>query len=102
MTTPWVVVAGIAIFAVVAIVAILRYPQLKRLGLHGPGGLGMNLEGANEKQDRRGGAHIEHVESRGGGVAATDTTGAGASVRNAKAEKDITASSSSDGPGPKA
>lgn len=85
------IIIVIAIFALVIIVVAILFRGKIRASIKGPGGLGVDVEAANEPRQPAGGATIKGARSHGGGVEALDHTGQGASITDAEAEKDIRA-----------
>ena len=96
-----VLVVVIGLFALVLIVALIAFRKRVRGNIKGPMGTAMSLDASNPQPTP--GAIIEDAESQGGNVVAKDLTGRGASVRRAKAQQDIKATSrSQEGSDPKA
>ena len=97
--TVLVLVLVVALFALILIVALLRFRKNVKGSIEGPLKTKLSIDASNPQPTL--GATVEDAKSRGGSVIADDLTGRGAAVRRAEAEKDIKATSR-EGSGPKA
>ena len=86
----------LAIFAVVIIVAFLRFRKSGNAEIKGPFGTALKIKGENNAPAKRTpGIKAEGITSREGGVMAEDTTGNGIDIKNVDAKDDVLLSSSS-------
>jgi hypothetical protein len=81
-------IAVVAIFGVIVIAVVLVFRHRIRVGIRGPGQMGLDVEAANEPSRPTGGARVEKVEA-GGHVVTKVTTGDGAVVKKVKADGDV-------------
>jgi hypothetical protein len=86
-------VAVIAIFGAIAVAVIFTFRQRTRIGVQGPGGLRLDVEGSNETPRMAPGVHVEDATSHEGKLHAADATGRGAEVIRVSTRGDIDVSS---------
>ena len=84
----------VAVFGLIAIVVLFRFRNA-RIKIKGPGKLGMDVDASDPPAIR-----AEDVNSRKGGITATDETGRGIDANKVEVEKDIQLKV--ERPGPKA
>ena len=105
MNTTTAVVIIIAIFAVVIIVAFLRFRKSGNAEMKGgPFGTELKIKGEDKASAKsRPGIKADGITSRDGGVMAEDTTGNGIDIKNVDARDDVLLSSNvtRQGDGPK-
>lgn len=82
----------IVIFALVALAAFMRFGRRVKVGIKGPGGIGLDVDASNEPAPLSPGVRIHDVKSRSGGLTAMDQTGR-VDVERAEVEKDINVTS---------
>lgn len=102
MDTNTAIIVIVVIFAIVIVAAFFLYQQRGKAKIKTPLG-SLEIDASNQPPTSAppSGAHIESVTS-GGKVQATDGTGTSATVKDAEAYGDITATTSKPGRGPKA
>jgi hypothetical protein len=84
----------IAIFAIILIVAFLRYRKSGEAEIRGPFGTALKVKGSNHAGVKKlPGIKAEGITSREGGVRAEDSTGSGLDIRNVDARDDVLLSS---------
>lgn len=100
--TVLVLVLVVALFALILIVALLRFRKNVKGSIEGPLKTKLSIDASNPQPTL--GATVEDAKSHGGNIIADDLTGRGASVRRAEAQRDIRATSRGQegGSGPKA
>jgi hypothetical protein len=84
----------IGIFALIIVLAFLRFRQQGHAEIKGPFGTSLRVGGANEHSRRRGGITAKGVKSHEGGMRADERTGSGIDVKDIDARKDVILSSS--------
>lgn len=85
------IIIVVAVFALIVIGAIAVYPKIKvRIQA---GGMGLDIDGSNDKPPDRPGVHITDAVSREGGLMATDKTGSGVNIERVNTRDTIHASS---------
>lgn len=77
--------------AMIAVALIFRRAHSFKSSIKGPAGTGLDVEVSAPTSDRGAGATVEDATSWRGEVKAEDHTGAGAAVRRAEAEGDVSA-----------
>ncbi|MBM3188672.1 MAG: hypothetical protein FJZ90_08125 [Chloroflexi bacterium] len=88
-----VVVIVVALFALVAIAAFVRYKQGGKVNIKGPGGMGVNVDATNPPPVSQPGVRMKDVES-GRNTTATDGTGRGVDMEGVKSGQDTRATTS--------
>lgn len=86
-----VLVVVIALFALVIVVALLKFGKRVSGSIEGPAKTKLSIDASNP--DTQQGATIEDARSHAGGILAEDQTGRGATVRRVEAQHDIKATS---------
>ena len=85
------IIIVVAIFALIVIGAFVVYPKVKvRLKA---GGMGLDIDGSNDKPPAHPGVHIADAVSDEGGIEATDKTGRGVNIERVNTRDTIRASS---------
>ena len=90
MDTTTAAIIVIAIFALIAVAAFLRFQQRSKVEIKGPFDTGLTLDASSDPTP---GAKIGKAKSHAGSVRTEDKTGRGASVDDAEAWGDISAAS---------
>src|SRR5207249_4818854 len=89
MDTSGVSVLVAVTFAVVAVVVVLVFRQRARIGIKGPLGMQLDVEGSNAPSPVAKGIIVEDARSLEGGLHATDDTAGGVEARRIETKTDI-------------
>ncbi len=92
-STSVVIVVVIALFAVVIVAAFLVFRKRGKVKINAPLGLGLEIDGTNQAQQKPPAIKISEAESSSGGILAEDHQGGGVEINKVKVADDIIATS---------
>lgn len=94
MDTTTVTISVILIFALLVIIAFIRFRQRGGAEISGPFGTKLKIDGSNDPPGQKASITAKGITSREGGVLAEETLGRGIEAENVDAKQDILLSSS--------
>lgn len=96
MDTNTLILIIIGIFALIVIIAVIRYKQQGGAEIKGPFGLSLKIEGSNKEENpQQRGIRAKDVLSREGGIKVQEAEGHGVDVEKLDARSDVSISSGS-------